>query len=793
MTPRRHRSNSNVSGNHAQHTRPQRAESPVVSAQQPKRQLGMTPAIYENNMKVLHRREPSITSIFDQFSHVCVYHHNGVKWEKQGYEGSMFLFEKQTYPPYGFFILNRMGTDDYIRPIHPEDDMDVMGDYLMYRYYPKFTELRIAMGLPYPIPPEQRPALDAQLLRQMTPEEVALSRSGKSKEWRGTSVTIGLWMFATDSREPLKDVMMRLHSYIKQGNPYPEEFRYGPGRPPPPNSHLRTASRASISREDNDSQASHAGNQYLLGGSRNQSQLDSSTTIMPIAAYSSGSELDKLFAKLMPSASNTPAPEVQSMSAASAAPASSISLQDLFASANGPHQLRAQPPVAALPSMQAPPTASTPNRGLALLDSIFASAAPTPPLASVNPYASPFYQAPPVAPSSSLPPHPEDIQIVSPKPTSSALPQILNQDVIASLLGLSSDSRASSVAPSSASSHHSNPLRSEGGTECSEGEYITASDHSFTSTTFQASVDLAMLAAGPSSGPTLLTVQNTVTAGVGPGKGGHTARFAEGDATPRAVARGIDPVSPPLQPQDLAPRSNSQAPASAPAGASANAAAAPSPAPSANPRTLVPFTTDSELWPYPRAPLDDRSLDADDADIVELDFADTRALSDPAMFSSRLKEKQSRAGGKEKKRKTREEREEERAKQREEIERGWDDPTKGEVQSMRPAVGMRPEPPSAPVPAPAPAVNGGGKTKDKHAVSGGKSEAARVNGHEARSAGKLDTDAAKQAIISAALSHQRQSSQDMSRNDFVRELLTLIHTDKGFVDKLWEEYSTRAH
>jgi len=47
-----------------------------------------------SNMKVIRRRDSSIVSIFDQFSHVCVYHHNGDKWEKQGYEGSMFLYER---------------------------------------------------------------------------------------------------------------------------------------------------------------------------------------------------------------------------------------------------------------------------------------------------------------------------------------------------------------------------------------------------------------------------------------------------------------------------------------------------------------------------------------------------------------------------------------------------------------------------------------------------------------------------------------------------------------------------
>lgn len=61
----------------------------------PKGDLGMSPASrYSQNLRVIRRHDPSITSIFDQFSHVCLYHHNGEKWEKKGYEGSMFLFER---------------------------------------------------------------------------------------------------------------------------------------------------------------------------------------------------------------------------------------------------------------------------------------------------------------------------------------------------------------------------------------------------------------------------------------------------------------------------------------------------------------------------------------------------------------------------------------------------------------------------------------------------------------------------------------------------------------------------
>lgn len=72
-----------------------RQPQPSVSSKQPQRHTGMSPASrYNHNLKVLRRRDPSIASIFDQFSHVCLYHHNGNKWEKQGFEGSMFLYER---------------------------------------------------------------------------------------------------------------------------------------------------------------------------------------------------------------------------------------------------------------------------------------------------------------------------------------------------------------------------------------------------------------------------------------------------------------------------------------------------------------------------------------------------------------------------------------------------------------------------------------------------------------------------------------------------------------------------
>lgn len=77
-----------------QQQQPQQPQRPLQLQQEP-RDFGMSPHHrYDHNMKVLRRRDSSIVSIFDQFSHVCVYHHNGEKWEKQGFEGSMFLYER---------------------------------------------------------------------------------------------------------------------------------------------------------------------------------------------------------------------------------------------------------------------------------------------------------------------------------------------------------------------------------------------------------------------------------------------------------------------------------------------------------------------------------------------------------------------------------------------------------------------------------------------------------------------------------------------------------------------------
>ena len=51
-------------------------------------------ARYQKNLKSLRRVDPTIISIIDQFSHICLYRLHEGKWQKDGFEGASFLFER---------------------------------------------------------------------------------------------------------------------------------------------------------------------------------------------------------------------------------------------------------------------------------------------------------------------------------------------------------------------------------------------------------------------------------------------------------------------------------------------------------------------------------------------------------------------------------------------------------------------------------------------------------------------------------------------------------------------------
>jgi hypothetical protein len=298
--------------------------------------------------------------------------------------------------------------------------------------------------------------------------------------------------------------------------------------------------------------------------------------------------------------------------------------------------------------------------------------------------------------------------IYSPIPTSTSLPQILNQDVISSLLGL--PSRSSSSSSKDRYEGDNEAGASDGGTSDNSGAFDAGSD------------DVAFH-----------DTETPQRKGVG---------VVLGDVTPRPTLR------PELGLGQTKPRAAVASANASPLAASARTA---SPKPNSNlgaSRPLKPFEADSALWPYPRAPI------VEDEEIVELDFADTGALSDMSAFHRRAAARRNQGGnGKANGRKSKEERAADSQRERDEIEKSWDVPM--------PIVPPAPAPVAAV--APAPIVNGPVRHPDVT-----RPPVSTVN------AGKVDPDVARQSV-DAVVTLQATLPSGLERNQFVREVLTLIH------------------
>lgn len=266
-------------------------------------------------------------------------------------------------------------------------------------------------------------------------------------------------------------------------------------------------------------------------------------------------------------------------------------------------------------------------------------------------------------------------------------------------------------------------------------------------------------------------------------------------------------------------------------------------------RPLVPFQTDSDLWPYPRAPLDDRG-DGDE-DVIELDFAEISALTDPdqwrqkslsqqsgkarATFQSPEKDKEpANVNGK---KKTKKERLADNERERVAIEQSWDTPTAAaavspphkQAQQQRwghaadsvPQSALPPSPPPAHADAAAylrefgadppprnqphpqqplkgvhaavsnvngrhtPAANGRQATPQGTTLSRGNgtpapiptstSQQPKTSPQAANGSGSgLDKERVQQIILSNAVGRLPPATA-IEKNDFIRELLTLIH------------------
>ncbi|TFK20511.1 hypothetical protein FA15DRAFT_659026 [Coprinopsis marcescibilis] len=732
----------------------QKQVEPVVPHEAPEAQhapsLGMAPETrYQHNLKVLRRRDPTIVSIFDQFSHICVYECRNTKWEKVGCEGSMFLFESSTYPPYGFYILNRTGMHDHIARLYPEDFLSAHGPILAIRHFSTFTKDRLAgvkasleEGEPLPGPYDSR---------YIVPDVDSLTH-----EMKGEHSLMGLWMHSNGNREHLSEVMKRLHSYIKSNERYPEEYRYGPGHPPPPNrlnALPRSASSLNVtSSEASDSQASQ----------ESSSESDHKPP---------ESDVERLFAKLIPSsAPHSAPPEGQH--------GNNVTVDSLFAKLKAPEVPHS-----------APITPAPAPTGIKLLDTLFASAA------SANLGGSKPLQVP----------QPTEPKIYSPTPTVSTTPQVLNQDVISTLLGLPPSRSASAASTTNSVGARSHTSR--------DGDNEEDSDPNMSPTHF-----------GQLSGESrpASTVGNTGLLGVPDLGNKNKLGRINGDVTPRAftISRLKSPIAPPSVIETVSSVSTVRG---------SNSHTSGSAKPRAN-RPLVPFESDSELWPYPLSQ-GEYGESYEESDIVELDFEETSLLSDPdALSRAFLKKKAAplpqvnghthpessakQAQGKSKRKKgSRMERD---ARERAELEKSWDVPEymvnyTAQAAMRRQQLASPPASPSPPISPPpvriqTPSLKGvlieaatpASVTKPSVVVNGS------TNGHVhdtpnakakklpngANKSHTLDKDLTKNCIISSVDANTRSNGK-MGKSDFVREVLNLIRSDKGFVDDLYQQYMSR--
>jgi hypothetical protein len=96
-----------------------------------------------------------------------------------------------------------MGMDDHIQRIYPEDSIAAQGSYLIIRSYPEYTSRRLAIARSSSsndVPHKFSDVYAIPNVDQLKPED------------KGEVNTIGLWMFATDAKEHMIDVIQR---YVK--------------------------------------------------------------------------------------------------------------------------------------------------------------------------------------------------------------------------------------------------------------------------------------------------------------------------------------------------------------------------------------------------------------------------------------------------------------------------------------------------------------------------------------------------------------------------------------------------
>lgn len=422
--------------------------------------------------------------------------------------------------------------------------------------------------------------------------------------------TAGLWSMSMDVRESLGDMMKRLHEYIKAGVRYPDEYRYGPDRIAPQQTHYEGPSAQSNGYTDAPPERVNGAREEPSNGT---SQANQTRSIQP--SQSGLSELEQLFAKLSAPAPDPPPAPAQPLTGQAL-------LSSMFASVSNisiPVSAPAAAPVPA-PAPPIPVSINQANKGL------------------------PFGQL-------GLAPPPQShfqTDIISPQPSAAGLPQILTADVIHGLMGLGSDSRSTSRLSSYASGSAPRSPSSAGAPQSRERGYYADRGEDDGSAS-EASVGL-----GDTSTTTSLNAK---------GENGANQRLnslhqflgiasipssgmLKGDATPRARPEVLGRSSPsPLPDSRKRPTGAGHTVSEANVlGKGTNGKMSRKDNPAPQPQTMVgrtvsapsavrvPFQSGEDLWPDATTKSNSNSIDnldtlpEDDA-VFELDFSEIGALN----------------------------------------------------------------------------------------------------------------------------------------------------------------------
>jgi Dcp1-like decapping family len=55
------------------------------------------------------------------------------EWRKSGFEGAMFVYTRRCKPEFGFIILNRKSSKNWIQPVFADIEIQLLPPYLLYK------------------------------------------------------------------------------------------------------------------------------------------------------------------------------------------------------------------------------------------------------------------------------------------------------------------------------------------------------------------------------------------------------------------------------------------------------------------------------------------------------------------------------------------------------------------------------------------------------------------------------------------------------------------------------------